>query len=381
MARLARKHRKVFAGAATNNGQFGSAQAGTKILSNDPDVIQALPAYDEGWTEATIGARMFPPLEEMQSQGFMDSRDIAYFYQEGIPEYSVATTYYTNSVVKKPGTYEIYGSLINDNTGNALPDGVSNTNWQFLQDLSQSTVPPASETTAGIAEIATAAEVKAGTDDERFVTPLKLKPYRYEVGDIKITARRTLAAGWVFAAGRSIGNAASGATERANADCFDLFEALWTDYPYSGTTANAANGELQVQTSAGANVARGVSAAADFAANRRILTPDARDRAVIGWGAMGGTAAGRLTGQPGGINGTLLGASGGGESDTLTVAKIPPHSHIYRTGSGEATVLSGRAANAQNPTVAQVLSTENTGGGEPHNNVQPGITFNVWIKL
>lgn len=381
MARLARKHRKVFAGAATNNGQFGSAQAGTKILSNDPDVIQALPAYDEGWTEATIGARMFPALEEMQSQGFLDSRDIAYLYQEGIPEYSVATTYYPNSVVKKPGTYEIYGSIIADNLGNPLPDGVSNANWQFLQDLSQSTVPPASETVAGIAEIATAAEVQAGTDDERFVTPLKLKPYRYETGDIKTTMRRTLASGWVFADGRSIGNAASGATGRANADTFALFELLWTDYPYAGVTATPANGELQVQTSAGVNVARGVSAAADFAANRRIVTPDARDRALIGWGAMGGAAAGRLTGQPEGINGTLLGANGGLESNTLTVPQIPPHTHIYRTGSGEATVLSGRAANAQNPTVAQVLSTESAGGGLPHNNVQPGITINVWIKL
>ncbi len=37
--------------------------------------------------------------------------------------------------------------------------------------------PPASETTAGIAEIATQAETDAGTDDQRFVTPLKLANY------------------------------------------------------------------------------------------------------------------------------------------------------------------------------------------------------------
>ena len=37
-----------------------------------------------------------------------------------------------------------------------------------------STVPPASETVAGIAELATQAEVDAGTDDARIVTPLKL---------------------------------------------------------------------------------------------------------------------------------------------------------------------------------------------------------------
>ncbi len=37
--------------------------------------------------------------------------------------------------------------------------------------------PPATETTAGIAEIATQAETDAGTDDTRMVTPLKLATY------------------------------------------------------------------------------------------------------------------------------------------------------------------------------------------------------------
>ena len=37
--------------------------------------------------------------------------------------------------------------------------------------------PAATETTAGIAEIATQAEVDAGVDDQRFVTPLKLASY------------------------------------------------------------------------------------------------------------------------------------------------------------------------------------------------------------
>jgi hypothetical protein len=37
--------------------------------------------------------------------------------------------------------------------------------------------PPASETVAGIAELATQVEVDAGTDDLRIVTPLKLTTY------------------------------------------------------------------------------------------------------------------------------------------------------------------------------------------------------------
>jgi len=136
MARIPRKFRKIFASAASNNGQFGSGQAGTKILSSDPDVIQALPAYETGWNSATLGSRMFPALEEMQSQGFLDSRDIAYLYQEGIPEYNAQTSYYQYSIVKKAGTYELYGSIIDDNLGNPLPVAVNNANWKFLVDLS-----------------------------------------------------------------------------------------------------------------------------------------------------------------------------------------------------------------------------------------------------
>jgi hypothetical protein len=51
-------------------------------------------------------------------------------------------------------------------------------------------VPPATETTAGIAEIATQAETDAGTDDQRIVTPLKLtnwagriRKYTATIGD------------------------------------------------------------------------------------------------------------------------------------------------------------------------------------------------------
>src|SRR6478609_1928125 len=64
-------------------------------------------------------------------------------------------------------------------------------------------------------------------------------------------------AGWLIEDGKTIGNAASGATGRANADTVDLFTHLWTQFT---------NTELPIQTSAGAASTRGGSAAADFAA-------------------------------------------------------------------------------------------------------------------
>lgn len=135
MAKITRKHQKVFAGSATNNGQFGSAQAGTKVEDNDLDVLQNLAAFNTGWLDAVISAQKLPPLEEMQALDYISTRQIAYLFQEGIPEYSTACEYHQYSIVKKTGTYEIYGSKVNTNTGNALPAAVDDSNWQYLGDL------------------------------------------------------------------------------------------------------------------------------------------------------------------------------------------------------------------------------------------------------
>jgi microcystin-dependent protein len=56
--------------------------------------------------------------------------------------------------------------------------------------------------------------------------------------------------------------------------------------------------------------------------------PDRRGRAAVGHDLMGATsAAGRLTAGGSGMNGTLLGASGGAEVHVLSIAEIPTHTH------------------------------------------------------
>ncbi len=133
MAKLTRKTLSVFAGSAANNGQFGSAQAGTKVTSTDPATIQGLAAWAQGWLDAVEGGQNLPALEEFQGVEFVHSYEIAYLLQEGIPEYDAGTTYFTNSIVKAAGTYEIYGSKIDTNLGNALTDAAA---WELLGDLS-----------------------------------------------------------------------------------------------------------------------------------------------------------------------------------------------------------------------------------------------------
>lgn len=92
-----------------------------------------------------------------------------------------------------------------------------------------------------------------------------LAPQLAFVGEVKSYYGLVAPAGWLLANGQTIGSAASGATARANADTATLYALLW------GGTANA---DLVIQTSAGANTTRGASAAADFAANKRLPLPN-----------------------------------------------------------------------------------------------------------
>lgn len=81
--------------------------------------------------------------------------------------------------------------------------------------------------------------------------------------------RTTPPAGWIKENGGTIGSAASGATNRANADTEALFTLLWGQF---------SNTILPIQDSAGAASTRGASAAADFAANKRMPLFDSRSR-------------------------------------------------------------------------------------------------------
>jgi len=160
MAKLTRKHQKVFAGSATNNGQFGSAQTGAKVTSTDLDTLQNLAAFNTGWLDAVISGQKLPPLEEFQALDHIATRQIAYIFQEGIPEWNTSCEYHQNSIVKKTGTYELYGSLINTNTGNALPAAVDNANWKYLGTLGAMGLPAASD-----------AESNAGTSIIKALVP------------------------------------------------------------------------------------------------------------------------------------------------------------------------------------------------------------------
>lgn len=136
-------------------------------------------------------------------------------------------------------------------------------------------------------------------------------------GDIKSAYGTGSISGWVRLNGRTIGSSTSGATERANADCQALFVYLW-------------GADASLTVSGG----RGVSAAADWAANKTITLPDARGRVLASLDDMGASAAGRLTSSYFGASGTTLGASGGGESFTLQTTNLPPYTPAGSIANG-----------------------------------------------
>lgn len=142
MPKITRKQQKVFAVNASNNGVFGSLQANDPVYSQDPDAIQGRTAYSNGWNDATYSAEQLPPLEEFQALQYLFSRQIAYLMQEGVPEWNSATTYYKGALVKavqQDGSFILYASLVDDNTGNAVTDTtkwvITNTSTNFHQGI------------------------------------------------------------------------------------------------------------------------------------------------------------------------------------------------------------------------------------------------------
>lgn len=209
-----------------------------------------------------------------------------------------------------------------------------------------------------------------------------------ETGALKWKYSTGALSGWVRLNGRTIGSATSGAAERANDDTQALFELLW------GVDAN-------LVVSGG----RGISAAADWAANKTIALPDFRGRVVGSLDDMGNTAAGRLTSTYFGTSATALGAAGGGQSHTLTLGEIPLHDHGGNTGtdspdhSHNTTTLTtvGQSTPGGNFSIITIAGTTNTssggasarhahsitaqGGGAAHSIVPPMILVTTYIKL
>jgi microcystin-dependent protein len=212
----------------------------------------------------------------------------------------------------------------------------------------------------------------------------------FQTGDPLFSPVSGARTGWVRQNALTIGNASSGATERANSDTSALFSYLWTKF-------------AQPSSNVKCPVIGGASAAADFAANKQITLPDMRGRVPVGLDDMGNSAAGRILSSNVTSSGdgptTPLG-SGGEANHTLNTSEIPSHNHAL-TDPGHTNPLpdSGSIVSSGTPTSkayanfgsytqgnvsgsAQTgITLANTGGGQAHNTMPPFVLGTWYLKL
>ena len=130
--------------------------------------------------------------------------------------------------------------------------------------------------------------------------------------------------------------------------------------------------------------------------------PDLRGRVIAGKDDMGGSSANRLTGQSGGVDGDVLGATGGAETHVITEAQMPAHNHTatvtdpghQHTGGKDPNFAA--AAQSNNTVVVATSETDistdaaftgisvsisTKGSGAAHNNVQPTLILPYIMRV
>lgn len=130
----------------------------------------------------------------------------------------------------------------------------------------------------------------------------------FETGDLKYTYRTAASPGWVLMLGGSgtppntIGNAASSATLRANADTFELYKIIYAGC--SDAIAPVSGGRTGNSTN-------------DFNSGKTIQIPNPVGRSPIGAGAATAVTATRVLGTPYGV-----------DTQAIVLANLPPYTPV-----------------------------------------------------
>ena len=127
MAKLDIKKQNTFAwnlAAANNIAEFGSKKAGSPEYSIDPDDIQSRTQYASG-LDSSWSQNASPYFQDFNALFFLITRQLEYLQQTGIPEWITTNTYQIGSLVSD-GTCNIFMSVTDENTGNALTTAA---NW------------------------------------------------------------------------------------------------------------------------------------------------------------------------------------------------------------------------------------------------------------
>jgi len=175
-------------------------------------------------------------------------------------------------------------------------------------------------------------------------------------GTAILTLATSAPTGWLMMDDGTLGSTSSGATHQGT-----TFQAL-----YNLLWNNISNTYAPTYNSSGTPVARGASAAADWAANNRIGLTLQLGRALC------------IAGAGAGLTSRALGTNLGEETHLLTTPEMPSHTHtIGISVVNTVTNQPGLGNNGGGP----LMSTNATGGDGAHNNMQPSAFWNIMIKL
>lgn len=202
-------------------------------------------------------------------------------------------------------------------------------------------------------------------------------------GDLKVKYGTGALTGFVRANGLSIGNAGSGASERANADTQTLFVYLCGADPNLAMSGGRSGNCLN-----------------DYNAGKQLSLPDWRGRAIAALADMGNSATASFTATYAGCTVTTLGASCGGQSSTITQTNLP---NINLTSNAQSvTIFAQDAFNVRGTGSGSLMSglVTTPGGGvefqnypvggqtvplggsnTPFPNVTPEMLATIYIKL
>jgi len=202
MAGLTRKTSILFGnqGPSTSFAQFGSKEAGSPQTSQDPAVIQELSQWATGWQSA-VTANNAPYLEDMNGFCYVDSYQITYLFQMGIPEWDSATVYFTGSVVQIAATGATYTSLQGGvpgtgagQSGNTPPTAASNSFWRWnnppgvvLGTVSLNTIPKVINTAPGTGSTGSATVGNSAISDNGTNVILS-EPLQFSDGSVQTKA-------------------------------------------------------------------------------------------------------------------------------------------------------------------------------------------------
>jgi len=193
----------------------------------------------------------------------------------------------------------------------------------------------------------------------------------FTTGDVKMSLKTVADPGWLVMNDTTIGNAASGATGRANADTVGLFTLLWTN------TADA-----QCAVSSG----RGASAAADYAANKTIALPKTLGRALASAGTGSGLTARALALAMGAQDGVVVAHTHSGNTGGVSTNHThSSHDHLNNSKGNDSTDSGGTVVGGNTGGFStdhtHAFTTGSTGVAATDTNIQPTLFLNVHIKL